>query len=138
MSTMGLLWLLWHRGQMTENDKFFLLCSLLKRAAHGFFKSFSLIPMAPIFAIPMLSTIYEDPEEASVDTVGDEMFSALSRNSSSVNGQILSRDIDDDEITSRFVKSISPASSSGSNSPFGSVFKVDDDDDEVTSVYQRA
>lgn len=134
MSTMGLLWLLWHLGQMTKNDKFFLLGRLLKRATHGFLKSFSLIQMAPIFAIPMLSTIYEDPE---VSTTDDEMYSALSH-SSSVNGQILSYGTDDDEITSRFVESASPATSSGSNSPFGSVFHMADDNDEVSSVYQRA
>jgi len=121
---------------MTKTNKFFLLGRLLKRATHGFLKSFSLIPMSPIFALPMLPTIYEDPEETTVYT-GDEMYSAASRSSSSVNGQILSHDIDDNEITSRFVKSMSPASSCGSNSPFGSVF-TDDGDDEVSSAYRRA
>ncbi|AGE50288.1 hypothetical protein ATCVCanal1_724L [Acanthocystis turfacea Chlorella virus Canal-1] len=145
MRIMGLLWLLLHLGQMTKTDKFFLLDRLLKRATYGFLKSFSFAPMsrvfAPmsrIFAIPMLSTIYEEPEEVSVGTTDDEMISAPSHNSSSVNGRILSRDIDDDEITSRFVKNVSTASSCGSNSPLGSIFKVADDDDEVSSAYRRA
>jgi hypothetical protein len=84
----------------------------------------------------MLPTIYEEPE-VSIGT-DDEMYSAASRNSSSVNGQILSHDIDDNEITSHFVKNVSPASSCGSNSPFGSVFKLVVDDDEVTSACPRA
>lgn len=135
MCTTGLLCLLWYRGQMTVNGKFFLLGRLLKLATRGFLKSLSFVVMAPIFAIPMLSTIYEDPSEMSTDTLGEEMFSALSRSSSSVNAHVSSPDIDDDEITSHFAKSVFSSLSRSSSSVNARVSSPDIDDDEVTSRF---
>jgi hypothetical protein len=84
--------------------------------------------MATYARIPPLGTIYEEPEEMSLNVTANSVS-----HSSSVNAVIYSEDIDDDEITSHFVKSVSPASSCGSNSPFGSVTNMADDDEEVTS-----
>ena len=121
----GLLCSLWHRGQMTHT--FFAIC-LLTLTTRALFNYYSLM-------FSSMSTDTQVPVDAYEEPVGilDAMDSAP--NSSSVNAYILSRDIEDDEITSRFVKSMSPASSCGSNSPFGSVFTDDGDDDEIVSRF---
>ena len=121
-----LLCSVWHRGQMTKNYIFFLLSRLLKTVNHGFFNLYylTLSSMSTYARIPPLDTIYEESEEMSLDAMVNSM-----PNSSSVNAHIESKDIDDDEITSRFVKSMSPASSCGSNSPFGSTIDMSIDDE---------
>ncbi|AGE49289.1 hypothetical protein ATCVBr0604L_810L [Acanthocystis turfacea Chlorella virus Br0604L] len=122
----NLLCSVWHQGQMTTNYMYFLLSCLLKPVKHGFFNLyyFMLSNMSTYARIPPLDTIYEEPEEMSLDAMVNS-----APNSSSVNAYILSKDIDDEEITSRFVKSLSPASSCGSNSPFGSTIDMSVDDE---------
>ena len=116
---------------MTINYIYFLLSRLFKPVVHAF-NLHSLIPTSMSNVSTSMSSNVSASTQSHVEMSLDAMVNSVP-NSSSVNAFMRSNDIDDNEITSRFVPSLSCASSCASNSVYGSISVTTDDDDEVTS-----
>ena len=125
MRVQDILYCLWHRGQMTIH---FLISCLFKPVVRAFSSHF--------FMTTAMSSNVSTSTQSHIELSLDAMMNSKP-NSSSVNAFVHSNDINDNEITSHFVPSLSCASSCGSNSVYGSVVESNDEDDEVSSAPPR-